>query len=98
MKAKYTPAEAQIRLTRDEVITIMKALDVLRYSEESRSMSGSMLLNLARLSVDWQCMCQVMNSPKAEERCRNHNDRVALAEIAMAAGPREEERVNGGAY
>lgn len=93
MKAKYTPAEAQIRLTRSEVITVMKALDVLRYSEESRSMSGSMLLDLAALSTTWLCMCQDMNSPHAEERCSAHNYRLAQEEIS-AVKPSPEEALN----
>lgn len=98
MRAKYTPDKAVITLDRSEAIIVMRALNNLRYSTDASVLTGSQLLDLAAMSQTWLCMCQDMNSPAAEERCRTHNEVEALRDIAETAGPREEERVNGGAY
>lgn len=98
MKAKYSPKETAVRLDRQEAILVIRALDCLRYSPDTANWDGDKLLELAVLSHTWRAMVQDMNSPHAEERCRNHNNTEALRDIAEAAGPREEEQVNGGAY
>lgn len=48
----------EMSLEPDEVRLIMKALDELRYSEASRTMTGSMLVNLAGLSSEWRTLTQ----------------------------------------
>lgn len=98
MRAKYSPKETTVRLDRQEAILVIRALDCLRYSAETSNWNGDQLLELAALSHTWRAMVQDMNSPAAYERCRKHNDTEALRDIAEAAGPREEEQVDGGAY
>lgn len=61
MDAAYNKDMAVVVLDRSEVRLIMKALDVLRYSDEK--MNGSMLINLAGLSHEWLCMTQAISSP-----------------------------------
>lgn len=48
----------EMSLEPDEVRLIMKALDELRYSEASRTMTGSQLVNLAGLSSEWRTLTQ----------------------------------------
>lgn len=98
MRAKYSPKETTVRLDRQESILVLRALDCLRYAPETANWNGDQLLELAALSHTWRAMVQDMNSPAAEERCRKHNDTEALRDIAECAGPREEERVDGGSY
>ncbi len=73
MDAAYTKKTAFVVLDDSEVRLIMKALDTLRYSNESATMTGSMLINLAGLSQEWLCMTQDMGSPKPE-RVTNPDD------------------------
>lgn len=98
MRAKYSPKETTVRLDRQEAILVIRALDCLRYSADIANLDGDNLLVLAALSHTWRAMVQDMNSPAAEERCRKHNEVEALRDIAECAGPREEERVDDGAY
>ncbi len=63
MDAAYTKKTAVVVLDDSEVRLIMKALDELRYSEESTTMTGSMLINLAGLSSEWLTLVQDMGSP-----------------------------------
>lgn len=62
MDAAYTKKTAFVVLDESEVRLIMKALDELRYSDESAAMTGSMLVNLAGLSHEWICMTQDMEA------------------------------------
>lgn len=98
MRAKYNPKETTVRLNRQEAILVIRALDCLRYSPDTANWDGDKLLKLAVLSHTWRAMVQDMNSPAADERCRKHNEAEALRDIAECAGPREEERADGGAY
>lgn len=94
MRAKYTPETAQITLNRQEVITVMKALDVLRYSDEASRLTGSWLLDIAALSSAWMCMTQDMNAVNAAARCEEHNHNEIRKEIAERIPNRlsEEEK------
>lgn len=58
MDAAYNSRDAVVILDHSEVRLIMKALDVLRYSEESAHMNGSQLVNLAGLSAEWRTATQ----------------------------------------
>lgn len=64
MDAAYNKKTAVVVLDASEVQLIMKALDVLRYSDEK--MNGSQLVNLAGLSAEWLGMTQDMGSPKKD--------------------------------
>lgn len=48
----------EVALDPSEVRLIMRALDCLRYSEESAHMNGSQLVNLAGLSMEWRGLTQ----------------------------------------
>lgn len=80
MEAAYTKNDAVVILDPSEVRLIMKALDTLRYSGET--MTGSMLVNLAGLSQDWQCMTQDIGSPK-EDRITKPDDGYLVIAKAM---------------
>lgn len=75
MEAAYTKKDAVIILDVSEVRLIMRALDLLRYSDEN--LNGSQLVNLAGLSVEWRAMLQDMASPK-KDRISNDPDRDYL--------------------
>lgn len=62
MDAVYNSKDAVVILDHSEVRLIKIALDALRYSEESVSMSGSQLVNLAGLSAEWATITQVVNA------------------------------------
>lgn len=82
MDAAYTKKTAFVVLDDSEVRLIMKALDELRYSEASTSMTGSMLINLAGLSQEWRSMAQDMGSPKPE-RVTNPDDGYSVVMKAI---------------
>lgn len=82
MDAAYTKKTAFVVLDDSEVRLIMKALDELRYSEASTSMTSSMLVNLAGLSHEWLCMTQDMGSPKPE-RVTNPDDGYSVVMKAI---------------
>lgn len=71
MDAVYNEKDAVVILDHSEVRLIMKALDVLRYSDEK--MNGSQLVNLAGLSQEWLCMTQDIGSPD-KNRLSAYND------------------------
>ena len=57
MEAVYrSEKEIFVKLDGPEVRMIMKALDELRYAPVS--MTGSQLVDLAGLSMEWMCLCQ----------------------------------------
>lgn len=66
MEAAYTKKTAVVVLDDSEVLLLMRALTELRYSNESKYMTGSMLVNLAGLSQEWRNMSVDMSSPKPE--------------------------------
>lgn len=82
MDAAYTKKTAFVVLDDSEVRLIMRALDVLRYSEPSKTMTGSQLINLAGLSQEWMCMTQDMGSPKPE-RVTNPDDGYSVVMKAI---------------
>lgn len=82
MDAAYTKKTAFVVLDDSEVRLIMKALDELRYSEASTTMTGSMLVNLAGLSQEWMCMSQDMGSPN-QERVTNPDDGYSVVMKAI---------------
>ncbi len=80
MEAAYTKTDAVVVLDVYEVRLIMKALDVLRYSDES--LTGSQLVNLAGLSQEWLCMTQDMSSP-AKDRITKPDDGYRMISKAI---------------
>lgn len=66
MDAAYTKKTAVVVLDDSEVLLIMRALAALRYSNESKYLSGSMLVNLAGLSQEWHNMSTDMASRNPE--------------------------------
>lgn len=66
MDAAYNKKTAVVVLDASEVRLIMRALDVLRYSEPCKTMTGSQLVNLAGLSAEWLGMTQDIGSPDPE--------------------------------
>lgn len=86
MDAAYNKETAVIVLDASEVRLIMKALDVLRYSDEK--MNGSQLVNLAGLSHEWLCMTQGIGSPKPERITQPLDiDRVMSKIVREIYGP-----------
>lgn len=81
MRAKYDPDKTNVRLERNEVIMITRALDALKYSAESETMDGEQLLLLGALHMGFRSMLQDMCSPRAEKRCAEHNHAEALEDI-----------------
>ncbi len=92
MVAAYNKKTAVVVLDPSEVRLIMKALDELRYSDASRSMTGSQLVNLAGLSMEWLSMTQGIGSPDPDRITdERNNDKVMdkLAELYGEGASRE---------
>lgn len=60
-----------------EVRLIMKALDELRYADASKTMTGSQLVKLAGLSMEWRTLTQQI---ARHETYKYEPARYALAE------------------
>lgn len=88
MDAAYTKKTAFVVLDDSEVRLIMKALDELRYSEESTTMNGSMLINLAGLSHEWLCMTQDIGSPDPDRITDDKTNDIAMSKLAELYGER----------
>lgn len=71
-----------------EVRLIMKALDELRYSDASKSMTGSQLVNLAGLSMEWLCMTQDIGSPDPDRITDEKTNDIAMSKLAEIYGER----------
>lgn len=67
----------EISIDPADVRLIMKALDELRYSDASNSMTGSQLVNLAGLSMEWRTLTQQI---ARHETYKYEPARYALAE------------------
>lgn len=88
MDAAYNKKTAVVVLDDSEVRLIMKALDELRYSDASRSMTGSQLVNLAGLSMEWLCMSQGIGSPDPDRITDERNNDRVMSKLAELYGER----------